>query len=408
MPRRILIVTNRIPYPLRDGGAIAMNVMVQGYHNAGWQVFLLAMNTSRHYVDKEIQAGLYRDLYAFEAVDTDNRIRLWPVVRNLVFRRTPEHADRFYNPAFHERLQSVLQSFKPDVVQLESIYLNVYRDVFRNNSKALLVQRLHNIEWQIWKRLATETRHPLKCRYLHNLAGRIRRFEEKAWRDADLLLPITAVDDRIIEETGCTTPRHITPFGIDITESLGEGGVAQIPVAGWQGYHLAAMEWRPNQDAMKWFIRDIWPLLHTALPDFRFSFAGRNMPEALKTGLPEGITCAGEVSDAAAFILDKQILIVPLRSGGGVRIKILEAMATGKLVVSTSIGMQGIDAIPGVHFLQADIPEQFTDRIKFIFANPDKATVIAAQGCLFVRTHYDRNEIMTGLLEVIENEQLKV
>ncbi len=406
MPRRILIITNRVPYPFTDGGAMAMDTVIRGYHDAGWQVFLLAMNTSRHYVDTAIRAGLYRQLFAFETVDVDNRIRTWPVIRNLIFRRTPEHADRFRNTAFGEKLNLVLSSFQPQVVQLESIYLNVYRDVIRSNSSALLVQRLHNIEWQIWERLAADTRHPLKRWYLHNLAGRIRRFEADAWNDADLLLPITAVDDRMIADSGCATPRHITPFGIDTADTAGDA--MQIPVARWRGYHLAAMEWRPNQDAMAWFIRDIWPLVHAALPDFRFSFAGRNMPGNLQTGLPESVVCAGAVDNAAAFIRDKHILIVPLRSGGGIRVKILEAMAAGKLVVSTAVGMQGIDAVPGVHFLQADTPEEFRDRLKDIFSDPDKAISIASQGCFFVRTRYDRHEIMKGLVEIIENGKLKM
>jgi glycosyltransferase involved in cell wall biosynthesis len=399
--RRILLVTNRIPFPLADGGALAMDAMIRGYHEAGWDVFLLAMNTSRHYLDERSRGGLYRHLYAFETVEVDNRIRFWPVIRNFIFRRTPEHADRYNKPEFGKKLQQILSTFQPHVVQLESVYLNVYLDVIRKNSAAKLVQRLHNVEWQIWHRLALETRDPLRRWYLLNLARRVQRFEIEAWNEADLLLPITAVDEHIITETGCKTSRHVTPFGIIPTDD-DHDALKESP-AQWKGYHLAAMDWLPNQDAMDWFVREIWPLIHGALPNFHFWFAGRNMPHRFLHGLPSGIICEGTVADASAFVQDKQILLVPLRSGGGIRVKILEAMSAGKLVVSTATGMQGIIAVAGVHYLEANTPEQFRDVLLKVLNEPEAARQIAARGRLLVRQQYDRRIIMDGLIQQLES-----
>ena len=393
MPNRILIITNRVPFPLKDGGAMAMDAMIRGYHDAGWEVFLLAMNTTRHYVDRRELEGLYPELHAFEAVDVDNRLRLAALAKNLLLSRNPEHADRFYNEHFRRKLERVMETFSPHVIQLESIYLNTYLDTIRQNSNAVLVQRLHNIECQIWKRLAAETRSPLRKWYLSILAGRIRLFEQEAWQDADLLLPITAADASVILNTGCTTEMHVTPFGIVPTSEPGE-----LPSGEWQGYHIGAMDWRPNQDAMEWMIHGIWPLLHAELPGFRFSFAGRVMPDRLKHNLPQGMSCKGEVKGVEQFVSDKQILIVPLRSGGGIRVKILEAMAAGKLVISTTVGMQGIEAEPDTHFLLADTPEAFVRQVKSAITDQRAATAIARQGQLFVRKYYDRRQIMQGLL----------
>jgi len=377
-----------------------MDSMIRGYHRAGWQVFLLAMHTSRHQLPPQTLQQLYRELYAFEAVDTDNRLRPGAVIGNLLLRSTPEHADRFHTPAFRERLEQILQSFDPHVIQLESIYLNTYLETFRQHSNALLVQRLHNIECQIWRRLAGETRNPVKRWYLRNLAGRIKRFEQEAWEDADLLLPITGADAAVIRDTGCQTELYITPFGIE-TVARAQAGAPEEQM--WRhGYHIGAMDWRPNRDAMQWFIRDIWPEVHREAPSFRFSFAGRVMPDKLKRHLPEGVTCRGEVADAHAFIRDKQVLIVPLRSAGGIRVKILEAMAAGKLVISTGTGMQGIDAEPGIHYLRADTPAEFVQHIKDTVADTAAAQAIARQGQELVRKYYDRHKIMTGLLDKLE------
>jgi glycosyltransferase involved in cell wall biosynthesis len=145
----------------------------------------------------------------------------------------------------------------------------------------------------------------------------------------------------------------------------------------WVGYHIGAMDWLPNKEAIDWFISDIWPLVKQSLPDFLFYFAGRNMPQSYSTVNEDGIHCKGEVPNADAFIADKKILIVPLRSGGGVRVKILEAMAAGKIVVSTGTGMQGIDAVAGEHYLLADTPEVFAQQLKWALENKAAAEQIA-------------------------------
>ncbi len=377
-----------------------MDAMIKGYHQAGWKVFLLAMNTSRHHVSTAIKSRLYSYIEHFETVEVDNSIKPIPVLWNFLFRKTPEHADRFLNKAFGDKLRSILQKFQPDVVQMESIYLNVYLEIIRNNSKALLVQRLHNVEWHIWQRLARDTKHVMKRWYFRVLAERIRVFELQAWKDADLLLPITSADANVITNSGCKTHLHITPFGIDLKESAERE--EDVPVVYWQGYHLAAMDWIPNQEAMQWFVHDIWPLIHEALPQFKFHFAGRSMPDFLRKQLPEGVHCAGEVSEAGAFIKDKQILIVPLRAGGGIRVKILEAMSLGKLVISTTIGMQGIEATPGIHFLRADTPEEFRDRLLEVFNNPNRAVEIARNGYHLIQSSFDSRQIIGGLVRVIE------
>ncbi len=157
--RKILIVTNRVPYPYKDGGNIAMHAMIEGYHSAGWQVYLLSMNTTRHQVDEKKLAGLYPDLHAFEWVAIDNRVRTIGVIKNYLFSKEPEHAKRFYHTLFNTKLIEICRSFKPDVVQFESIFLSSYLPAVRDNTNAVTVLRMHNVEYRYgwdWQRnLAT-------------------------------------------------------------------------------------------------------------------------------------------------------------------------------------------------------------------------------------------------------------
>ena len=394
--RRILILTNRIPHPLNDGGNLAVHTMIEGYQKEGWEVFLLSMLTSRHPVPADQLKTLFTDLHKFETVSVNTDVKPLVTIANYLFSSKPNHAKRFYHRSYAKKLKEVLLSFKPDVVQMESLFLAPYIDIVKQNSKAVNVLRMHNIEYQVWERLAYEVRNPLKKMYLNNLAARIKKFEIASWKLFDLLLPITKDDAAIVKFLNHHAHMIITPFGID-TENIGRNENEQ-----WIGYHIGAMDWMPNAEAMKWFISYVWPEVYRASPSFRFYFAGRNMPPAFEENLPIGISCAGEVEDANAFIADKKILIVPLRSGGGIRVKILEAMAAGKLVISTKVGMQGIEAVTGEHYLTANSARQFAEVIKKALTDREASERIAAKGRLLVNDKYKQTNIMKMVISGIE------
>ena len=183
----------------------------------------------------------------------------------------------------------------------------------------------------------------------------------------------------------------VAPFGIEMPER--KDAVDEK----WIGYHIGAMDWMPNAEGIRWFLEDIWPELHRQSPDFRFFFAGRNMPGSFVKYDGNGVTCSGEVANAGDFIADKKVLIVPLKSGGGIRIKILEAMAAGKLVLSTSVGMQGIEAEPGTHYLLAETEEDFQNQVQWLLANKESAEMIARDGRKMVTNQYDGRKIIATL-----------
>jgi polysaccharide biosynthesis protein PslH len=394
--KRILILTNRVPYPLNDGGNLAMHAMIQGYKQQGWEVYLLSMNTSRHKVEDTVLSTIYTDLYAFETVDVDNSITIAGAVKNLLFSKEPEHAARFYKQAFADKLTAVLKQFQPDAVQVESVFLSSYLPLIKQHSHAKTILRLHNIEWQIWQRLAMQTGNPIKRVYLQTLSQRMQRYEAQVWKQYDLLLPITEVDAAMVKQHADTAQALTIPFGIAVNT------IKQDNVAEWAGYHIGAMDWLPNQQAIDWFIGEVWPLIKQKQPDFTFHFAGRHMPRRYFDVQADGITCAGEVADAAAFIADKKILLVPLLSGGGIRVKTLEAMAAGKLVISTTIGMQGISAVAGTHYLLADTPQAFADAVDAALSNKAQATAIGHAAAALIRDEYDAAALAATLSQKVE------
>ncbi len=362
--KKILILTNRVPFPLNDGGNMAMDMMIRGYKRAGWQVHLLSMNTSRHNIERDILQKLYTDIDSFETVDINNDVSLVQVLVNYLFSRQANHVSRFLHKTFTLKLREVLARISPDIVQFESVFLASYLPLVRSNSKALTVLRMHNIEYQVWHRLAGITKH-----------------------DADVAGNYTGNARIRIVPYGITTLSAYTPV---ITEN-------------WKGYHIGAMDWLPNEEGVRWFLKEVWPPIHSKHPSFEFHFAGRNMPEDLNGLNSDGVFCHGEVPDAGAFIADKKILFVPIHSGGGIRIKIIEAMAAGKIIISTSVGMQGIEAVAGVHYLLANTPSEFTEATAKIFSDTEKAENMSKKAAEWVRLNYDANALSKGLVVYLES-----
>lgn len=398
--KRILILTNRVPHPLNDGGNLAMHAMIDGYSKNGWDVFLLSMNTSRHYIARETIASIYKDIYAFETVDVDNEIKPLPTLLNFFFSSEPNHVVRFRSKAFHDKLAETLREFKPDVVQLESVYLSTYLPVIKSMSDAICALRIHNVEYQVWQRLADKAGNFFKKIYLGNLAGRIKTYEETVWKEYDLLIPITETDAEVVRHVAKGADIVTIPFGIN-TEIKTSPGVTEQ----WVGYHIGAMDWLPNAEGITWFIEEVWPGIRSACPGFEFYFAGRKMPESYQRYNDNGLHCMGEVPDAAKFIADKKILIVPIHSGGGIRVKILEAMARGKVVISTTIGMQGIDAVKGKHYQAANTPDEFVKAVQWCLSDNKGAETMGQEAGKLATERYDKNKLMKKLLQYIDKQQ---
>lgn len=395
--RKILIVTNRVPYPLKDGGNLAMYAMIEGYQQAGMEVFLLSMNTSRHFVAVEELPSLFKEI-RFETFDIDTEIRILPSLKNYLLSKQPNQVDRFFDKDFEKKLLAIIEDFEPEIIQLESVYLSAYLDSIRGISKALITTRLHNIEHEIWERLANETSNRFKRMYLKDLAARIKRFEITAWNNADLLIPITNTDAQKVKELSVEKPIQVAPFG------LSEKNIRTTQASEkWVGYHIGAMDWMPNVDAVTWFLENVWKELHKEIPDFEFHFAGRNMPASFKKYEGDGVVCAGEVADAQLFISDKKILIVPLQAASGIRVKIMEAIAAEKLVISTAVGVQGIEGLEdGKHFLPAETAEDFIRQVKFAMDNKAIANQIAAAGAELIKANYCQHKIAKQLCTRIE------
>ena len=355
---RILIIANKVPYPPKDGGSIATLTLARHFSYLGHQVDLLAMNTNKHYFPiDELPKNLSSQI-RFIGVDTPAPISPVAALKNLLFSDKAYIAERFYTEGFRLKLEHLLKESNYDIIQLEGSYLGQYMPSIRSGNTAKVAMRAHNLEFEIWQRTAKNA-GLLKRFYFSNLAKRIKKLEVQQLNEFDAIIPITERDARSLKQLGCKKPMHVTPTGMDINSLTIETSKMEFPSV----FHIGALDWPPNQEGLLWFFQKVWPLVLQKQPNLKFYLAGRNAPDKMKNLRVKNLIFVGEVDSAVDFMNSKAIGIVPLLSGSGMRIKIVEGMALGKPMVTTSIGAEGNPAKDGKEVMIADYPSEFAQKI---------------------------------------------
>ncbi len=352
---KILILANKLPFPPRDGGSIATLQMLLGLQQAGNELSCLAMNTTKHaFPVKEIPPDLQSSI-RFIGVDCDTSVRPIRLAANLLFSKAPYIAERFNIRAFRKALHVLLQEESFDIIQFEGPYLSCYLDDIRNKSKARIILRAHNIEHLIWHRMALGERSALKKWYLGKLARRLQSFELSLAKRVDSVVSISVHDEEYFRDRGIDTPMLTIPAGLNLKEYP----LVKIP-SYFSLFFIGSLDWLPNQEGLTWFLDFIFDELIEEEPELRFHIAGRNASAPFLKQLDHpNITFHGEVEDARLFMQSYGIMVAPLLSGSGIRIKILEAMALGRPVVTTSTGIEGIPAKKLPSVLVGDDPQDF-------------------------------------------------
>jgi polysaccharide biosynthesis protein PslH len=396
---KILQLTNKPPYPDRDGGAIAVLSLTRGLARTGHEVTVLSMNTLKHHTDARQLPEDLRNLADFRFADVPAVISPLTAVSNLLFSKLPYNAVRFISGEYKKVLVNLLNEKSFDIVQLEGLYLCPYIPLIRQYSKARIAYRAHNIEHEIWARTAALS-GGLKKWYISNLAKRIKKFEMSWLNQYDLLVPITQRDGEILNRLGNMRPWLVSPTGIDTIAIADSNALTEYPSI----FHLGSLEWSPNQEGLLWFLTHCWPSLHARWPELKFYVAGRNAPGWLikKLNLP-GIVYEGEVADAYLFMKSKAVMVVPLLSGSGMRIKIIEGMALGKAIVSTSIGAEGLGVEDGKNIMIADHPEEFISAIETLLTNKDLYGSIGMGSQLFIDENFDNLALAGQLAQFYQN-----
>ncbi len=390
---RILVLLNRVPYPLNDGGAIGTYHFVKGYADAGCEVVCLAMNTVKHQVDMSETGDAFRGVKDFITIPVDNRIKVVDALLNL-FTDKSYVIERFDSKAYSDALVRILREQTFDIIHIDGLPPCLYIDTIRQHSKAKLIQRAHNVEYKIWERASTADGNPLKKRYLDIQARKLRAFEKEALGKVDTVLAISREDEGFIHQLQPAARTIIVPAGMDIDEKKPVIQPQELSL-----FFIGALDWLPNLQGLEWFLKDVWPQVHAAFPDLKFHIAGKKMPAQFHTFTSQNVVAHGEVPSSVDFINSHSVLLSPLVSGSGVRIKIIEAMAMGKVVLSTSVAAEGSGAEDGEQLVIANDTEGFIRQIRRLQTEAGLAQRLSRSARDFALDHFQNKKVIARLLD---------
>ncbi|MDY5968713.1 MAG: glycosyltransferase family 4 protein [Bacteroidales bacterium] len=396
---KVLQLCYKPPYPALDGGMMGMHNVTRGLLAAGEEVWVLTVESDKHPLHRANLSKEYVRTTHLQAVKIDLVPHAFPAAVALLTGES-YNVKRYENAAFQQCLVKTLQETDFDTVLFESVFLSPYVATVRKHSHARVVLHAPNVEHRIWRDAALQCKSPLKRWYMKHLALSLRAYECEMARRYDAVVCVSKRDAAFFQEQG---QKHILvkPYGVCLDEAPKPAFPNQEEGEELSLYHLGSMDWQANVQSVEWFLGDVWPRIRATVPQARLYLAGRKMSDEMKSRKIEGVTMVGEVDDAAAFVADKQINVVPLLYGSGIRVKIIEAMTAGKTVISTAIGAEGIEYTDGKNILIANTAEDFVRLIARCADDGAYCRRIAQGGRMLVEERYDNAKLTRQLINFI-------
>jgi glycosyltransferase involved in cell wall biosynthesis len=387
------MITLGLPYP-PDSGTRIRDFKLLREISFGAQVSLCSLLT------EEPPADIAALQQLCQTVDTYNPGQgaiEWSSLLSGSLAARPVATRPFYFKEFAHKIHSIVTTQAIDVVQIEHSFLACYRDAIPAKAECRTALSFHNIGSLQYRRIAS-----LKTGIYKQLGFRIKAALMSGWEARcasrfDRTIVVSKQEGDLLRESNVSLRPVVIENGVDcvnltlLPEHVGQHELFFIGVLGYP----------PNADGVVWFAKDIWPSICTAAPDVRLNIAGHSPPPNViaLNDLPN-VTVQGFVEDVLPYYEKTTVVIVPLRAGGGTRLKILEAMAFGRPVVSTSIGCEGLDVVSGEHLLIADESDAFAAAVVRLLGDPDLRQKIAANARKLVEERYDWRVIGGKLLKV--------
>jgi glycosyltransferase involved in cell wall biosynthesis len=396
---RILQLCTKVPYPPKDGGAAGVYVFSKAFAMLGHSVDVLAVNPPKHFTDISQLADLPTNIQIYPVqLDTTPT---WPkALKNLLLSRLPYQVERFVDKNFVNWLVEILNRSNPDIVQIEGVYLCPYIAVIRKCSKAKIILRAHNIEHVLWHDIARNEHSFLKHIYLNIQAIRMKKYEISQFAMVDAVTTVTENDLLTLRKYCPKVDVRVFPFGVEDKTAPYRKQSNLDAIA-----FLGALDWVPNQEAIRWFAGEVWPVVHKQFPALQFHIAGRNASLGLVSYLKnaDGIFFHGEIPDAQLFINQFMVMVAPLFSGSGIRVKIIEAMQQGVVVIASAKAAEGIPAISGKHLLLAETATDYVNHLHHLMTHAALIENISANAKQLVNEKFNILAIASELTEFYNN-----
>jgi glycosyltransferase involved in cell wall biosynthesis len=402
---RILFLLPHLPYPPHAGGTLRSFGMIDGLARRGHEIGLLTFaEENQQDINQTPLATLCSPAISVPAPARTLNDRL----RDLL----AGHADmarRFWSEAFAEALRDLLTHHTFDVID---VYLEMtdYLPIIKECAPdSLLIYDALNAEYYLQKRIAarelrTPSRWPLAA-YSFIQANRLTPLETELCRSVQHILACSDADAELLRILRHSTPITVIPNAISVSDYQKPSEQPKAEIVHPALVLTGKMDFRPNVDAALWFAKSIMPIIHLHHPDGHFSIVGQKPHPRLESiRARKDVTITGWVPEIKPYLDAADVYVAPLRMGSGTRFKLLEAMAMGKAIVSTSLGAEGLNAEHGKHMLLADTERSFAGAVIDLLSNEHRRRELGENAAKLVREQYDWEVIIPQLEEVYAKE----
>jgi sugar transferase (PEP-CTERM/EpsH1 system associated) len=400
---RILILTPQFPYPPQALTGFSQGTTIRNFN-------LIAGLCRRHAVDlltfhapSAVGGPELLSPYCEQVVTAPPPVR--PLRRralDTLLRRAPDMALRLEAPAMHDRLAGLLRAGRYDILQIEGIEMAPYALALEGTARPRLIFDDHNAEYVLQKRaFTTDVRRPRRwvgAAYSLIQWRKLMSYERRICGAADAVVAVSEVDREALQQLAPGLEVTVVPNGVDL--DFYRPGVTP-PELGLGPHSLVftgKMDFRPNVDAVLWFVDKVLPLITAALPDARLYAVGQSPHERLAAlaGHPS-VVITGRVPDTRPYIAGAGVYVIPLRIGGGTRLKVLEAMAMGQAMVSTRLGCDGFPLEDGREVRFADTPDAFAQAVIALLQDRAQAGALGRAARTYVESNYGWDAIVPRL-----------
>lgn len=393
---RILFVAPYLPSPPRFGGQRRLDGLVRGLA-ARHEVSILAFNKVDPYTELSVDATkkyctLVETLPELDSESNGRGKRLLQA-RSIFSQMSYEKLVVKRRPDFQNRLRRVLDAGNYDVVQIEFAQMGAYDFTHHGPKAPLLVLDEHNIEYDLQRRSAEADKSIARWAYNALNWRKLRKEERRSWSTCDGIVVTSPRDQALLINGRSQLKSAIVPNGVDV-EAFKPSSVPPDPN---RILFFGAINYFPNQDGLVHFLDNTFPLIVQKQPDTRLWIVGPGARKPVVSRQRSNIEITGFVDDVNLYLDQASVVVVPLRIGGGTRLKIVEAMAKGKAVVSTSIGAEGLDIVDGTHAIIADTPEEFAAAVADLLAHPERAREIGVAARKLAEERYSWTAVVLQL-----------
>lgn len=364
--KSVLIIGHKSPFPILDGGCFAMSRLLNDVVSIpDCQVHYFVLSTQKHPFHLDSVPQIYRGVnWCFGTINTT--LNPFSALSHVI-RGKSYNLSRFYYKEIESELIEIISSNNIPTVIFDSVFSAVYAKAISKLTRAKLILRSHNVEFEIWKNLRDTAKNPWKRWYLNQLYLQLKNEEPILWKKMDAILSLSEEDSLEMEKYLGKKPMFF-PVSLPVANQ-------KLDFESNDLCFLGAFNWEPNLEAIHWFLNSVWPNLKKRQPGIKLNIAGLETNKIQLSESSEGINIHGFVKDVGDFLRSNGIFIAPLQSGSGVKIKVLEAMNVGLPVVLT---VKGADGIPWKNELTlCDSPQDFEDEIIRLVESASERSKIA-------------------------------